>query len=127
MYRKPPSVFLNLMFKLFFKHLDNFLVFRMDDLIISSQTEEENLKHIQLVIKKFQKAEIKLKMSKCELFKSKIEHLGHSVSVQGTFPHETEGKAIMDLVPATNITEACHMIGLISCFRKLSPVFNDMV
>ena len=58
------------MFKLFFKYLENILVFWMDDLLIYSQTEEEHLKHIQLVFKMFQGAGIKLKMFKCEFFKS---------------------------------------------------------
>ena len=33
----------------------------------------------------------------------------------------------MDLVPATCITEAHHMITLISYYRKLFPVFSDIV
>ena len=36
-------------------------------------------------------------------------------------------KAIMDLVPAANITEVHYTIGLISCYRKFFPVFSDMV
>ena len=42
-------VVLNLMFKLFFKYSDDFLLFWMDDLLIYSWTEEEHLKHIHLV------------------------------------------------------------------------------
>ena len=48
----------------------------MDNLLICNQTEE-CLKHIQLVFEKFQEAGIKLKISKCEFFKSKIDYLGH--------------------------------------------------
>ena len=84
------------MFKLFFKYLDEFLVFWMDDLLIYSQTEEEHLKHLQLVFEKFREAGIKIKMSKCEFFKNKIEYLGHLVSGQGIWsrniPPETENK-----------------------------------
>ena len=54
------SVFLNLMFKLFFKYLDDFLVFWMDYLLIYSQTEEEHLKHLQLAFEKCREAGIKL-------------------------------------------------------------------
>ena len=61
-----PSIFLNLMFKLFFKYLDEFLGFWMDDLLIYSQTEEEHLKHLELVFGKFREAGIKLKMSRCK-------------------------------------------------------------
>ena len=47
------SIILNLMFKLFFKCLDGFLVFWMDNLLIYNQMEEEHLKHLELVFKKF--------------------------------------------------------------------------
>ena len=59
--------------------MDDFLVFWMDDLIIYSQTKEEYLKHIHLVLEKFQEAGTKLKMSKWEVFKSEVEYLGHLV------------------------------------------------
>ena len=72
-----PSIFLNLMFKFLFKYLNNFLPFWIDDLLIYSQMEDDHLKHIQLVFEKLQEAVIKLKMSKCEFFKSEIEYLGH--------------------------------------------------
>ena len=36
-------------------------------------------------------------------------------------------KAITDLAPVTNITEARHMIGLIGYYRKFFPIFSDIV
>ena len=61
------------MFKLFFKYLDEFLVFCMDDLLIHSQTDKEHLKHLQLVFETFRENGENLKcpnmssskMSKC--------------------------------------------------------------
>ena len=64
------AFFLNLMFKLFFKYLDEFIVFWRDDFIIYSQTKEEHLKHLKLVFEKFREAGSKFKMSKCEIFKA---------------------------------------------------------
>ena len=58
------------MFKLFLKYLDNFLVFWMDYSLIYRQTEEEHLKHLQLVFENFQEAGTKLKMSKYKFFKT---------------------------------------------------------
>ena len=57
--------FLDLMFKLFLKYLDQFLVFWIDDLLIYSQTEEEHLKYLELAFEKFRETSIQLKMSKC--------------------------------------------------------------
>ena len=95
----------------------------MDD----SQIEKEHVKHIQLIFKKFRQAGIKLKISKCEFFKSQIEYLGHLVSGQEISPMKQKVEAIMGLVPATNSTEACHIFSLISYYRKFFPVFSAMV
>ena len=99
----------------------------MKDLLIYNKTEEEHLKHLELVFEKFKVAGIKLKMSECKFFKNKIEYLGHLVSGQGMSPMKQKIKTIADLDPKANITEALHMIGLIGCYRKFFPVFNGMI
>ena len=43
-----PSIFLNLMLKLFLKYLDEILIFWMDNILIHSQTEEEHKKHLEI-------------------------------------------------------------------------------
>ena len=62
-----------------------------------------------------------------QIFKNKIEYLGHIVSGQGIYPMRQKIKAITNLAPTTNITEAQHMIGLIGYYRKFFPIFRDMV
>ena len=118
---------MNLMFKLFFKYLDSCFVFWIEDLLIYNQTEEEHLKHLELVFEKHREAGIKLKMSKCELFKKEIEYLGHLVSGQGISPMKQKIKAMTNLAPTTNITEAQHVFGLKGCYRKFFAIFNDTV
>ena len=77
-------------------------------------------------MKKFEKL-VLFKMSKCEFFKNEIEYLGHLVSGQGTSPMKQKIKAITDLAPVANITEAQHMIGLIGYHRKFFSVLSDMI
>ena len=98
----------------------------MDELLIYSQTEE-HIKLLQLVFEKFREAGIKLEMSKCEFFKNEIEYLGHIVSGQGISPMRQKIKAIKDLAPTTDITQARYMIGLIGYYRKFFPIFSDMI
>ena len=50
-----PSIFLNLMFKLFFQYMDEVMVFWMDELSIYDQTEEEHFKHIELDFKSLER------------------------------------------------------------------------
>ena len=56
-----PKMFLNLMFALFFKYLDECLVVWIENLLIYSQMKEEHLKHLELVFKNLE-ASIKLEM-----------------------------------------------------------------
>ena len=74
------------MFILFFKYLDEFPIFWVDDLLVYSQTKEEHLKHLELVFEKFREARIKLKMLKFEFFKNEIVYLGHLLPGQGISP-----------------------------------------
>ena len=113
--------------KLFFKYLDEFLVFWMDGLLIYSQIEEEYLKHLELVFKKLKEARIKLKILKCEYFKKEIEYLGHLVSCEGICPMKQKIKVITDLAPTRNVTEARHMIGLIGYYRNFFPIFGEII
>ena len=98
----------------------------MDDLIYT-QTEEEHLKLIQLVLEQFCEAGIKLKMSKWKCFKSEIEYLGHLVSEKGISSLTQKVKVITDLASATNISEPRHIIGLIGYYRKFFPIFSDII
>ena len=52
----------------------------LDDVIIYSSTQEGHLKCLQAVLDWFWLHGLKLKPSKCEFFKEKIEYLEHSVS-----------------------------------------------
>ena len=58
----------------------------MDDLLIYSQTEKEDLKHLEVLFEKFREASIKFKISLCEFFKNEVKYLGHPVSGQGISP-----------------------------------------
>ena len=62
----------------------------LDDVIIFSQTEEEHLEQMRVVFDRFQKHGLKLKPSKCEVFKTKINYLAHHVSKRGGTPLQEE-------------------------------------
>ena len=55
----------------------------LDDIIVFSQTPEEHLVRLQAVFDKLKAADLKLKPSKCELFRKQINYLGHVVGHKG--------------------------------------------
>ena len=55
----------------------------LDDIIVFSRTPEEHLHRLKAVINKLRAAGLKLKPTKCDLFKQQINYLGHVVSKEG--------------------------------------------
>ncbi|XP_064097115.1 uncharacterized protein LOC135208650 [Macrobrachium nipponense] len=55
----------------------------MDDLVIFSHTLEEHLHKLELVLQRLRQHNLRVKISKCEFFKTELVNLGFTVSSQG--------------------------------------------
>ena len=49
----------------------------LDDILIYSKTPKHHLKHLKIVFQRLKQADLKLKLKKCELFRSELHYLGH--------------------------------------------------
>ena len=65
------------------KGLSHFIIAYLDNIIIFSQTEEEHLKHLEIIFGRLKEAGLKLKRSKCSFMKLHIEYL---ISEKGIEP-----------------------------------------
>ena len=74
-----------------------FVVVYIDDIIIFSNTVEEHHKHIELVLRALENANLKLGFDKCTFFSTEIDLLGHSVTHGSYKPLESRVKAITEL------------------------------
>ena len=61
----------------------NWCIIYLDDIIVFSRTPEEHLHRLKTVISKLRAAGLKLKPTKCDLFKQQINYLGHMASKEG--------------------------------------------
>ena len=64
----------------------------LDDLIVFSQTAEEHLQHLCVLFDCLREYNLKLKPSKCNLFREEINYLAHKVSKAGIQPSNTMWK-----------------------------------
>ena len=58
---------------------------------------EDHLEHLEQVFKVLQGADLKIKISKCEFFKSKVHYLGYLVGADGVEPLPEKLEAIQKL------------------------------
>ena len=85
----------------------------LDDLIMFLQTAEEHLHRLCIVFNQLREYNLKLKPSKCSLFKEEINYLAHHVSKQGVWPIDMNLRAIADYGPPQTYMEICTFLGLV--------------
>ena len=68
----------------------------LDNLIMILQTTEEHLYHLCVVFDCLREYSLKLKPSKCSLFREEINYLAHKVSKAGICPSDINVKAIAE-------------------------------
>ena len=64
----------------------NFTLAYLDGVILFSDTVEQHLKHIQIVLTRLRQANLKLKKRKCAFFKKQLHYLGHLLTTDGVKP-----------------------------------------
>ena len=77
----------------------------LDDVIVFSHTEEEHLERMRIIFDRLQEHGLKLKPSKCEVFKTEINYLAHHVSKKGVLPSKKESGVHRPMSSAGHVHE----------------------
>jgi hypothetical protein len=75
-----PAFFMNLMNSVFMDYLDKFVVVFIDNILINSQSEEEHLGHLKMVLQSLRENQLYVKLSKCEFWIQEVLFLGHIIN-----------------------------------------------
>ena len=86
----------------------------LDDIIIYSETEHEHLIHLQNIFDRLRTFGLKLKMSKCEFMKPKINYLGFMVGRGGLEVDPNKVEVIQKMAPPTDVRGIRSFIGCVS-------------
>ena len=99
----------------------------LDDILVFSRTPEEHLRHLRKIFERLRKADLRLKMAKCDFFKKELQYLGHIVTKDGVSPMPDKLQAIQDLKRPTTPTEARSLLGLTNYYRRFIPHYATLV
>ena len=78
-----PAYFMYLMNSVFMPELDKFVAMFIDDILVYSKNEEDNLEHLIVVLTRLRENKLYAKFSKCEFWLRKVPFLGHVLSENG--------------------------------------------
>ena len=123
-----PAYFQRLMEQFLDGYWDNFVIPDIDDLLIYSSSLNEHLQHLKWGFQRLKKFGMKIKASKCKLFRREITCLGRLISSEGYTANPKNMLAVTSKInkkPKT-ITELKTLLGLVGHFRRYIPNFSEI-
>ena len=121
-----PATCMRLMQGVLSDFLDDFVVVYLDDILIFSKTEDEHVRHVDLVLERLEQENFRLKRKKCVFGVNSVAYLGHVVSKDGLSMDPDKIKAILEWPAPKNVTELRSFLGLIGYYRKFLGNFGEV-
>ena len=98
----------------------------LDDVLIHRPDIETHLQHMRILFQRLREADLKLKDSKCNYFKTYVQYLGHLVSGKGMKPLPEKLESVKRMPAPTTPKEIKQFLGLVGYYRKFIPRFADI-
>lgn len=90
----------------------------LDDVLIYTETVEEHIKVLRMILELFRKHKLFVNLEKCEFFKRIIDFLGHTLTADGIMMDAKKVKAIVEWPAPTKVAELQSFLGLTSYYRR---------
>ena len=100
------------------------MVVFIDDILIYLKYEEEHKEHLKIVLQELQYHQLFAKFGKCDLFKDKIQYLGHVVTKEGISMDPKKIKAIEDWPVHKDVTGVRSFMGITDYYQKFIEGFS---
>ena len=121
-----PATFCRLMETVLSDIVWNRCLVYLDDIIAFGKTFQETLDNLRAVFVRLQAHQLRLKASKCELFKRRVDYLGHEVSNTGIRPSPRKMISLHNIVMPKTVTQIKSFIGVCSYYRRFIANFSEI-
>ena len=98
----------------------------LDDIIIYGKTFNEMISNLDTVLQRFEKAGLKLKPQKCQLFQKEVEFLGHVINEHGVNTDAKKIECIADWPIPTSVKEVRSFLCLCSYYRRFIADYSHI-
>jgi hypothetical protein len=112
-----PAFFMILMNSVFMDYLDKFVVVFIDDIFIYSQSEEEHVGHLRMVLWRLREHQLYVKLSKCEFWIDEVLFLGHIINKVGLAVDPKKVVDILNWKAPKDVRGIKSFIGMVGYYR----------
>jgi hypothetical protein len=90
----------------------------LDDTLVHSRDFPRHLAALKMVLEAHRRAGLKLQPEKCQLFKRRLEYLGHIVTARGIQPMDAYLEAVKRWPVPTTLSETRAFLGKVGYYRR---------
>ena len=94
------------------------LMVYLDDILVYGTTVPQVLKRLEIVFKRLQEANLKLKPKKCHFFKKQLLFLGYQIGENGVHTDPSKVQAIKEFSTPKNVSEVRTWLGITGYYGK---------
>ncbi|CAH9119792.1 unnamed protein product [Cuscuta europaea] len=121
-----PTVFMDLMNRVFRPYLDLFVVVFIDDVLVYSRTPSDHEGHLRTVLQTLRGNQLYAKLSKCDFWRDQVAFLGHIITQEGVSVDPSKIEAVIGWPAPTTVTEVRSFLGLAGYYRRFVKDFSKV-
>ena len=98
----------------------------LDDILVFSSTFAEHLQALDEVLERLTKANLRVKLRKCEFARSQLHYLGHVLNSQGIQPDPAKVQAVRAFAPPTDVKQLGTFLGKAAYYCRFIKGFSQI-
>jgi hypothetical protein len=119
-----PAAFMDLMNRVFWQFIDQFVIVFIDNILVYSRSIEEHKQHLRMMLQTLRDHQLYGKFSKSEFWLESVTFLGHVVSRNEIEVDPQKIEAVKQWLMPTSATEIRSFWGLTGYYRRFVENFS---
>lgn len=107
--------------------LDDVLFPYVDDLVLATETFEEHLKYLRIILQRLHEANMGLKLSKCHFIQKQFKFVGFIVDRDGVRPDPAKVEKLREYKTPRNQKELRGFLGFLQFYSRFFYKFSDKI
>ncbi|CAA0837933.1 Uncharacterized mitochondrial protein AtMg00860, partial [Striga hermonthica] len=121
-----PTVFMDLMNRVFHPFLDQFVIVFIDDILVYSRDIDQHKEQLRIVLETLRREKLYAKFSKCEFWLNRVAFLGHIVTARRIEVDPSKIEAVSKWDTPRSAADVRSFLGLAGYYRTFIEGFSKI-